>query len=186
MNWFPLMQIGLFRGWIFLAFYLIVFIITLKTCSTEVRKRLYDRSLWNKKTKIITAIGKIFSILNLIMICLGVLVVYDIEFYIGSIFYVLGLFFLVRSIINYRDAPLDKPITIGLYKYSRNPQMISIYIMFLGMVLVIGSWINLIFLGIAISCSHFAILGEEQSLIQQYGDSYLEYKKQVARYFLFI
>ena len=185
MNWFPLIQIGVFRGWIFLAIYLLVFFITLRRCSPEVRKRLYDRSLWNRKTKIITAIGKIFSFMNLAMIFFAVPVLYDIEFLIGSILFILGLVLLVHSIKNYREAPLDKPIIIGFYKFSRNPQMVSLYIMFVGMIVSIGSWINLIFLGIAIVCSHFAILGEEQALTEQYGESYLNYKKQVARYFLF-
>jgi protein-S-isoprenylcysteine O-methyltransferase Ste14 len=34
-------------------------------------------------------------------------------------------------------------------------------------------------------CSHFSILGEEKALIDQYGESYLEYQEQVSRYFLF-
>ncbi|GAJ23776.1 unnamed protein product, partial [marine sediment metagenome] len=29
------------------------------------------------------------------------------------------------------------------------------------------------------------LLGEEKRLTEQYGDSYLEYKKKVPRYFLF-
>ena len=72
-----------------------------------------------------------------------------------------------------------------LYKISRNPQILMIFIMFAGMILIISSWINLIFLSITIICTHFSILGEEKALTEQYGESYVEYKKQVARYFLF-
>ena len=53
------------------------------------------------------------------------------------------------------------------------------------MVIVIGSWINLIFLCIAMKCAHFSILGEEKVLIEQYGEIYFEYKEQVPWYFLF-
>ena len=57
----------------------------MSTCSSEVRKRLYDRSLWDKKTKMITAVGKCFSFVNIIMILFGVLQIGNIEFLIGII-----------------------------------------------------------------------------------------------------
>lgn len=185
MDLFPELRFGFLNGWLYFAFYLIVFIITMSTCSSEVRKRLYDRSLWDKKTKIITAVGKSFSFVNIIMILFGALQIGNIEFLIGTIVYLIGLSLLVMSIINYRNAPLDKPITNGFYRISRNPQMVSLYILFTGMILVVGSWINLIFLCVTITCSHFSILGEESALTEQYGESYLEFKKKVARYFIF-
>ena len=180
----PKLSFGILNGWIYFAFYLIIFIIVMSTCSKEVKKRLYDRSLWDKKTKIITAIGKLFSIANIIIVFLAAIQFGTVEFIIGTILYSVGLIGLGIAIINYRNAPLDKPITSGLYKISRNPQMVMIYIMFAGMTLVIASWINLIFLCILILCAHFSILGEEKALLEQYGKSYQEYKKKVPRYFL--
>jgi len=185
MDLIPEIRFGLINGWIYFVFYLVVFIIIMSTCSKEVRKRLYDRSLWDKKTKIITAIGKLFSFANIIMIFFGVIQYRTVEFIVGTILYSIGLIGLVIAIINYRNAPLDKPITRKLYKISRNPQIVMLYLIIAGMILVIGSWINLIFLFISVICAHFSILGEEKALTGQYGESYLNYKKQVPRYFLF-
>ncbi|MFO8018200.1 MAG: isoprenylcysteine carboxylmethyltransferase family protein [Promethearchaeia archaeon] len=185
MKFLPELGVGWFYGWIYFIFYLIVFGIILKICPEEVRKRLYDRSLWDKKTKIITTIGKSFSLVNIIMILFGQLQIGSIEFIIGTIIYFMGLGMLVIAIIHYRDAPLDKPIKKGVYKYSRNPQMVAIFILFLGMILTVGAWLNLIFLGITIIFSHFSILAEEKALAEQYGESYLEYKEEVQRYFIF-
>ena len=185
MDLIPEIRFGLINGWIYFVFYLVVFIIIMSTCSKEVRKRLYDRSLWDKKTKIITAIGKLFSLANIIMIFFGVIQYRTVEFIVGTILYSIGLIGLVIAIINYRNAPLDKPITRKLYKISRNPQIVMLYLIIAGMILVIGSWINLIFLFISVICAHFSILGEEKALTGQYGESYLNYKKQVPRYFLF-
>lgn len=186
MRLFPSLGLNWLNGWIFFVFYLVIFGITLSICSRDVRERLYDRSLWDKKTKMITALGKLFSLANIILILFARLLIGSLEFYIGTILYLLGLSLLVISIINYRNAPLDEPVTRGLYKFSRNPQIISIFIMFFGMCLVIGSWINLGLLLISIICSHFSILGEENSLIEQYGESYVKYTQQVTRYFFFI
>ena len=185
MDLIPEIRFGLINGWIYFVFYLVVIIIIMSTCSKEVRKRLYDRSLWDKKTKIITAIGKLFSLANIIMIFFGVIQYRTVEFIVGTILYSIGLIGLVIAIINYRNAPLDKPITRKLYKISRNPQIVMLYLIIAGMILVIGSWINLIFLFISVICAHFSILGEEKALTGQYGESYLNYKKQVPRYFLF-
>ena len=185
MNVLPQLEIGLLNGWLFFALYLVVFGITMKSCPPTVRRRLYDRSLWSRRTKLLTVIGKMFSLLNILMIIFGVLVLENIEFNAGSVLYLLGLVILIRGIIDYRDAPLNEPITVGLYKYSRNPQILGVFVAFLGMVLVIGSWINVVFLIIAVIFSHFSILGEEFSLEQQYGESYLQFKKKIPRYFLF-
>jgi len=119
------------------------------------------------------------------MIFLATFQIGTVEFIIGTVLYLSGLTGLVIAVLNYRNAPLNKPITRRLFKVSRNPQLIMLYLIFAGMVLVIGSWINLIFLCIAMICTHFSILGEEKALTEQYGELYLEYKKQVPRYFLF-
>ncbi|MHA2215807.1 MAG: methyltransferase [Candidatus Hodarchaeales archaeon] len=148
MNWFPQLELGFMNGWVFFLIYLIIFGITVWRCPPAVRKRLYDRSLWTRKTKMITAFGKFFSLLNIVMIIFGVLVIGNLEFLLGTFLYLVGLSLLVIAIIHYRNAPLDQPIVTGVYMYSRNPQIMGIFIMFFGMVLVIGSWLNIIFLGI--------------------------------------
>jgi protein-S-isoprenylcysteine O-methyltransferase Ste14 len=148
LNWFPQLELGFMNGWVFFLIYLIIFGITVWRCPPAVRKRLYDRSLWTRKTKMITAFGKFFSLLNIVMIIFGVLVIGNLEFLLGTFLYLVGLSLLVIAIIHYRNAPLDQPIVTGVYMYSRNPQIMGIFIMFFGMVLVIGSWLNIIFLGI--------------------------------------
>lgn len=185
MEFLPEFGIGILYGWIYFVVYLIVFGITMQICPEDVRKRLYDRSLWDKKTKIITAIGKSFSLLNILMILFGKIQLGNLLFLVGNGVFIIGLTMLVTAIINYKNAPLNEPITNGLYKYSRNPQMVALYILFTGMILIIGAWLNLIFLGISILCSHFSILGEENALEKQYGESYKKYRKKVPRYFLF-
>ena len=89
------------------------------------------------------------------------------------------------ALLNFKNAPLGKPITSGLYRISRNPQMLTIYIAFLGICLAIGSGIELIILSISIIGGHFRILSEERKLLEQYGESYEAYKKKIPRYFLF-
>jgi len=185
MDFIPEFSIEWFNGWLpFVIYVSIQFVITF-TCSKEVKRRLIDRKGWTKTQMVMTTIGKSFTLINIILLFLSPLNIGSIEFLIGIILYFIGIITLSSAILNFKNAPLGQPITTGLYKISRNPQLFSIYIIFLGHILMIGSWISLIILFISITGSHFSILGEEKRLKEQYGDSYLEYKKKVPRYFIF-
>lgn len=59
------------------------------------------------------------------------------------------------------------------------------YLLSFGSSISIGSWIAVIIIVISAIFSHFRILGEEKRLLEQYGESYEEYKKSVPRYFIF-
>jgi len=185
MDFVPRFGIGVLNGWLPLVIYVSIQFIVTSTCPKEVRTRLFDRKGWTKTQIAMTTIGKAFTFINIILLFLSPLNIGSIEFLIGIILYFIGIITLSSAILNFKNAPLGQPITTGLYKISRNPQLFSIYIIFLGHILMIGSWISLIILFISITGSHFSILGEEKRLKEQYGDSYLEYKKKVPRYFIF-
>jgi len=185
MDFIPRFGLGWLNGWLPLVIYVSIQFIVTFTCPKEVKKRLIDRKGWTKTQIVMTTIGKSFSLINIILLFLSPLKIGSVEFLIGIILYIVGIIALSIAIINFKNAPLGKPITTGFYRISRNPQIFSIYIIFLGHILMIGSGISLIILLISITGSHFSILGEEKRLNEQYGDSYLEYKEKVSRYFIF-
>jgi protein-S-isoprenylcysteine O-methyltransferase Ste14 len=106
-------------------------------------------------------------------------------FVLGILVYLVGLVGMVGALLNYRDAPLDQPVTAGLYKISRNPQQVTILIAFLGISLMVGSWLAVIILGIGAVLAHVRVLAEERACLEQYGSSYANYMEEVPRYFLF-
>ncbi|MFW9901550.1 MAG: methyltransferase family protein [Candidatus Thorarchaeota archaeon] len=185
MDFIPKFGIGWLNGWLPLIIYVSIQFIVTFTCPKEVKRRLIDRKGWTKTQITMTTIGKSFTLINIILLFLSPLKFGSIEFYIGIILYFIGIIALSTAIINFRNAPLGKPIVSGFYRISRNPQLFSIYIIFIGHILMIGSWISLIILLVSILGSHFSILGEEKRLKEQYGNSYLEYKEKVPRYFIF-
>lgn len=185
MELFPMLEIGWLNGWIFLAIHVLIQALFMASCPKEVKVRLLDRKGWKKSQRITMLVGKISSLINIILIILTPLKIGSIDFIVGIILFSIGIIGLSTAILNFKKAPLNTPITKGLYKISRNPQMVSIYIIFLGYSFVIGSLLSIVLLIISISCSHFSILGEEKRLTEQYGESYLEYKKKIPRYFLF-
>jgi len=183
---FPAFEIGWLNGWIFMVVFFLIFGIVIKMCPKEVITRLYDNKGWTKTQYLFTKLAKLCALIHLILVIFTPLNIGSIEFTIGIIIFLIGTIGFVIAVINFKKAPLDKPIISGFYKISRNPQIMTLLLVSFGTSLLIGSWTAVLVVVISIIFFHFRILGEEKRLTEQYGDSFLEYKKKVPRYFLFI
>jgi len=98
--------------------------------------------------------------------------------------FALGLAGFVIALFNFKNAPLDQPVTRGLYRISRHPQQLMFFISFLGICVAIGSWLALFIQIVSSLFLHSRILAEEKACLERYGDSYRAYMKRVPRYFL--
>jgi protein-S-isoprenylcysteine O-methyltransferase Ste14 len=185
MELFPALEIGWLNGWILLAFEFMIQGFMLLIFPKDVVSRLFDRSGWSVKQRIFLIAGKVFSLACLILIILTPLKIGTRVFMVGLILYAIGLAGLVVAMLNYKDTPLDQPVTKGIYKISRHPQIVALFFVILGICLAIGSWVALFMLILSKLFQHFGILAEEQVCLSQYGDSYRAYMERVPRYFLF-
>jgi protein-S-isoprenylcysteine O-methyltransferase Ste14 len=181
----PDLEIGWLNGWILLAFEFFIQGSLLLIFPKDVVSRLFDRSGWSAKQKVFTIIGKVFSLACLILITLTPLKINSRIFIVGLILYTIGLAGLVLSMLNYKDTPLNQPVTKGVYKISRHPQIVAQFIIILGICVAIGSWAALFMLVMSKLLQHFGILAEEEVCLSSYGESYRIYMQQVPRYFFF-
>lgn len=184
MEFFPTMQLTILGGWILLVCSWAITLIPLILLPKSVVSRLFDRSTFTKKQKIFTLISKLLGLLILIL-CFFTPLVFGWELVLGLTLFALGGLGLVIAIFNFKNTPLDTPVIRGLYRISRHPQEVMIFIYLLGTVIAVGSGIALILLLISRIFFHYRILAEEAACMLKYGDSYLEYKKRVPRYFIF-
>jgi protein-S-isoprenylcysteine O-methyltransferase Ste14 len=130
MELMPSLEIGLFNGWILLAFEFLIQGGLLLIFPKDVVARLFDRSGWSEKQRIFTILGKVFSLACLILIFLTPLKINSSTFVVGLILYGIGLAGLVVAMLNFKDTPLDQPVMKGVYKMSRHPQIASLSIIF--------------------------------------------------------
>ena len=100
----------------------------------------------------------------------------------GLFLYLTGTVLYIKSFVDFSRAPENIAITIGLYKYSRNPMYVAFFLYFFGINLMISSWLYFILLLIFQFSVHFIILGEERWCAQKYGQNYIDYLKRVRRY----
>ncbi len=103
-------------------------------------------------------------------------------FYVGLPLAIVGLITGTIVLVNWAAAPLDKPVTNGLYRYSRHPMYIASFFFFLGISIATASWVFLAFT-IAINvASLYSSRIEEQGCLRQYGDDYRDYMKRTPRW----
>jgi protein-S-isoprenylcysteine O-methyltransferase Ste14 len=185
MELIPTLKIGWVNGWTLLAIEFLFQGFLLLIFPKDVVSRLFDRSGWSVKQRVFTIIGKMFSLACLILIILSPLKINSSTFIVGLILYAIGLAGLVVAMMNFKDTPLNQPVTKGVYKISRHPQIVALFILFLGVCLAIGSLPALIALMLSKLFQHFGILAEEEVCLKSYGESYRDFMEQVPRYFLF-
>jgi len=81
--------------------------------------------------------------------------------------------------------PPPRLITTGLYKYSRNPMLLGLFIVLLGLGLLLGS-LSLIFIFtpifILINALYLKAI-EEKEMTKKFGNKYIKYKKKVSMFF---
>lgn len=185
MTFFPAHKMDWLNGWILLAVEFLIQGSLLVLFPKEVVTRLFDRSGWQYKQRAFLLAGKVFSLICLILIILTPLKTGSTVFAAGLLIYAIGILGLVISMLNFKDTPLDQPVTRGLYKISRHPQIVSLFIIFWGISLTIGSWIALFALVVSRVLQHFSILAEEEVCLKRYGAPYQQFLEDVPRYFLF-
>ena len=103
-------------------------------------------------------------------------------FYIGVALYVIGLAFLILSMVNY-SSPSSTGINLnGLYRLSRNPIYVAYFICFLGCAALTQSFVLLWLVFLFQISAHWIILSEERWCMEKFGVEYQEYMKKVRRY----
>jgi protein-S-isoprenylcysteine O-methyltransferase Ste14 len=184
MEWAPALEISWLNGWIFLAVLVLTEGLAFLTLPRAVVARLFDRSGWSKEQTVMTVLGKVFALACLVMIVGTPLRVGSAVLIIGGMVAGAGWLGLVMALRDFGATPPARPVTRGLYRFSRHPQIVMTSIILLGACIAIGSWLALLTLVIARAFGHLGILAEEQVCLAQYGEAYRAYMDRVPRYLI--
>jgi protein-S-isoprenylcysteine O-methyltransferase Ste14 len=185
MELFPAMDIGLFNGWLLIAFFYLVFGVMLIIFPKTVVARLYDRSGQRGIQKGRRVIGLILVFLWFFLSIVTPLTDENAVLTFGIAIYSLGLVGMVIALLDYKNTPISQLVTSGLYRISRHPQQVTLSASFLGVSIAMGSWLALGLIVLGLIMAHPKILAEEEACLEIYGESYKRYMERVPRYFLF-
>jgi protein-S-isoprenylcysteine O-methyltransferase Ste14 len=181
----PTLEMGWLNGWILLCLLYLVYGVLLWIFPKNVVARLYDKSGRTKRQKVHIYIGSLLAFICFCLIIFTPLRTGSNLFIPGITLFTLGLAGFVIALFNFKNAPLDQPVTRGLYRISRHPQQVMFFISFLGICIAIGSWLALFIQMISSLFLHSRILAEEKACLERYGDPYRDYMERVPRYSLF-
>ncbi len=182
MEFLPQLKPGWLNGWLLLAVLYGIFGVLLIIFPRETVRRLYDRSGWARRDAVRRVIGKLIALAVIGLFIFLPLKVGAAPFWIGLAIYIAGLIVFIAALINFRCTPLDEPVTQGVYRFSRHPQMVGLIVVFMGTAVAVGSWLMMMLVALTSIGAHMRILTEERACLLQYGAAYQAYMETIPRY----
>ena len=74
-------------------------------------------------------------------------------------------------------------VTVGMYRYSRNPMYLGLVLLNIAATIFFGTWLGIIIVATFIFLLNLLqIIPEEEALLDIFGEEYIEYKKKVRRW----
>ena len=187
MSFIPEFELGLWNAWIFM-----LYVIFSNVLPYVLSGWLIDKDVWKKATATDMPLNETEKrISNLLSFLFFALIAYSIFlplklgtvwFYVGFLIYLLGVIISTLAMLNFVTTPVDKPVTKRIYRISRNPMYLGMFLIFGGTGIACVSWFFLLLTAVFIILSHIVVVSEERFCLQKYGNAYREYMNRTPRW----
>jgi protein-S-isoprenylcysteine O-methyltransferase Ste14 len=182
MSAIPAFEIGIWNAWILIIPYLLVnFGLPFMTINRKSTFWMWPS--YSRLERICLLIG---------MLLMGGMWIYSIFlplstgtgwFYAGLFAYLLGWVFLVLAYLTFMATPVDKPNTIGIYRFSRHPWYLGMLLIYIGTGIASASWVYLLLaLALLATYRNVFIMPEERMCCERFGEVYREYMDRTPRW----
>jgi protein-S-isoprenylcysteine O-methyltransferase Ste14 len=187
MSFLPTLEIGIWNTWIFMVawvfFHMTPF--TWLIFSHDIKALIKKGGAsppYSKTEKIINNLGALVWLILLgysvfLPLPLGTPLLYT-----GTALFIAGLIITYIATMPWTKAAIDKPVTEGLYRYSRHPIYIGVFIQYMGIGIASASGLFLLFIVTSIALSAYTAPAEERLCLEKYGDDYRQYIKRTPRW----
>jgi len=186
MSLVPEFEIGLWNAWILTLYFplhpLIMMLIDKLVGTGDMFKKMWTPA-YNKTERIINIFSNFVLLFGLFIYSIFLpLQLGTAWFYVGLVLCVLGMVTWTIAVVNIADIPLGEPWTKGLYRYSRHPMMLAIFLILIGAGIASASWVFLLFSIVLIILSAILVIAEERSCLEKFGTAYREYMNRTPRW----
>ncbi len=106
-----------------------------------------------------------------------------IQLYTGLVIYAIGFVILTIATFNFLTAVPHHAITVGIYRLSRHPMYLAIFLICLGSGMASSSLLFILLSMILAFCLHREAIVEERFCLNKYGTVYQQYLNEVPRWF---
>jgi len=159
--------------------------LALRLVGKEVCQRASGLSSEMKTSRAYRVISYVSMVIELMAITYSIFLPFKlgtIWFYVGLTIFLLGLVVLTAASVNFATTPINKPITTGMYRYSRHPSYLALLLIYISVGIASASWIFLLVFIVQLVSMSIAAVEEERFCLEKYGDSYREYMNSTPRW----
>jgi len=186
MSWLPVFKIGLWNAWILMLYVPllspIMRVVDKAVGTSEIYKKMGGDVPYQKAEKKAYVIYTIVQFALLAYSIFLPLKLGTLWFYAGIAIYLVGLVMLLITFVNIAAMPLGKPFTQGIYRYSRHPGYLSLFITFVGVGVASASWVFLLLSVVSIILQSSSVVAEERTCLEIFGGEYQEYLERTPRW----
>jgi protein-S-isoprenylcysteine O-methyltransferase Ste14 len=184
MQFLPDFSIDIVGGWWFsLSFLMVNMFIALKYPGFRRKALVFPRY-----RSFVERISMIFTILifqGRVLMAIFIPISFTMPFFaIGMVGWLLGLTAYLVSIITFSSSSPDAPVVSGIYRLTRNPQQISLIMMWSSAGLILGTFLFPLLGFIEMVMAYPGFKAQERFCLEKFGDKYKEYMNQVPRYMM--
>ncbi len=176
----PEFVIGLCNAWILIIPLIVFWISGVKFLFSKRMPEVATPS--KRRDKILSNIEIIIMFGSFIYSIFMTLKLGTIWFSVGLIVYLVGLILIAVTMINFATTPLNKPVTKGVYRYSRNPMFIGWFLLYFGIAIACISWVYLVLTIFFILTTVYMSPFEEEITLRHYGKPYKDYIEKTPKW----
>jgi protein-S-isoprenylcysteine O-methyltransferase Ste14 len=180
MSLIPAFKIGIWNAWI-LTIFLPLHPLTMMLIVKDVMKKMKSPTYGQTERVVFLCETAIFFGLFIYSIFLP-LKLGTVWFYIGLALSILGLLTWTTAMLNIRNIPVGEAWTKGLYRYSRHPMGLSLFLIFIGAGIASASWLFLLLSIVGTIMSSVSLTAEERFCLERYGDVYRKYMERTPKW----
>jgi protein-S-isoprenylcysteine O-methyltransferase Ste14 len=177
LSFIPEFELGLWNAWILTLPFLLLWLSFLFLN----RERKEDPAVWkrvDKRMRKSNITGQLTFFGALIYSVFLPLKLETTLLWIGLFIYMIGIIFVTMAVLAFAATPKDRPVTKGIYRISRNPMYLGMFMLFIGVGIACVSWVFLISAVVVILFMRKVVVFEEAICIGKYGNAYVEYRNR--------
>ena len=187
MSFIPALEIGLWNVWIFMVAWVFFHVVPLNWPIFRYDiKAMFKKGgaspPYNKSEKIVNNLGTLVWVILFIYSLFLPLPLGTPLLYAGIALFVVGLIIVEIAGIPWAKTAVDEPITKGLYRYSRHPIYIGVFVQYIGIGIASASGLFLLLTVVNQALSISVAPAEERFCCEHYGDAYREYMERTPRW----
>ncbi len=182
MSAIPAFEIGVWNAWIFIVPY-ILFNFGLSPLLIDRKSAFWSFPSYSRLERMYLLTGILLMAGMWIYSIFLPLSLGTAWFYAGLFVYLLGWAFLILAMLTFMATPVDKPNTTGIYRITRHPWYLGMFLVYIGSGIAGASWVyTLVALLLLATYRNVFMIPEERMCCERFGNVYREYMSKTPRW----